>query len=153
MPPGAMIRSGSEKPLAGLAIMVVDDDSDILFMIEQLLRSRGARQVWAETSVRPAMASIVNKQTCPDIILSDYNMSPINGLQFLKAVRSGINKHLPPSTPFILITGYGDLDAVKTAKALNVDALIAKPASIQRILAAVQTAKAKINVELQPAVT
>jgi DNA-binding NtrC family response regulator len=122
-----------ERPFDGLAFMVVDDSIDMGVMLERVIRKRAARQVWRETCVKSSMSSVKNKQTCPDAIISDYNMKPLTGLHFLQAVRVGVNPLIPRDIPFILISGHGELEVVKCAQELDASGYILKPSSIKRI--------------------
>jgi DNA-binding NarL/FixJ family response regulator len=122
-----------DRPFDGLAFMVVDDSIDMGVMLERVIRKRAARQVWRETCVKSSMSSVKNKQTCPDAIISDYNMKPLTGLQFLQAVRVGVNPLIPRDIPFILISGHGEMEVVKCAQELDASGYILKPSSIKRI--------------------
>lgn len=128
------------KPLAGLSIMVVDDDVDVGMTTELTLSSLGARRVWRESGFKSALASVPTPEVAPDLILSDWRMQPLDGLQLLKAVRLGLNKSIPRATPFILLTGFGDMDAVTAAKQLDVNGFVAKPASTLTLQNSIQKA-------------
>jgi CheY-like chemotaxis protein len=130
----------SDKLFVGLTFMVVDDNTDIAVLAERMLRARGARQVWRETGVKQAMASVSTTHTSPSLILSDNRMSPLTGLQFLQAIRMGINKYIPRDTPFVLMTGFSEVGTVTTARELDVQGFVAKPASIQTMVQAIQKA-------------
>ena len=57
-----------------------------------------------------------------DIIITDYRLPGINGLEFLKHLRS---KNI--GTMNILITAYGDDDVISEARRLGVQDIINKP--------------------------
>ena len=130
----------SDKLFNGLTFLVVDDNPEIAILAERMLRARGARQVWRETGVKQAMASVLTPQTAPSLILSDNRMTPLTGLHFLQAVRMGINKHIPRDTPFVLMTGFSEVWTVNIARSLDVQGFVAKPASVQTLVQAIQKA-------------
>ncbi len=58
------------------------------------------------------------------LVISDFNMPKMDGLAFLRAVRS-----YPPTqkAAFILLTGRGDKELIERAQKLGVNNVIAKP--------------------------
>ncbi|WP_298266673.1 response regulator [Geobacter sp.] len=83
-------------------VMVVDDDFDVLFTVAAFLQRMGYR-VERHSCSEEALAAL-GESLC-DIILSDIKMPGVTGLDLLEAAR-----RLRPETPFLLMTGYGDLD-------------------------------------------
>ena len=61
------------------------------------------------------------KQQVYDIVISDYNLPGMNGLEFLKRVKDN-----QPNAVKILITAYGDDEIIKEAKKLGVQDFIRK---------------------------
>lgn len=81
-------------------ILYVDDEPDLLELGKVFLESTAGFTVDTLTSARDALAAIPQKQY--DTIVSDYQMPEMDGIAFLKAVRSSGN-----TIPFILFTGRG----------------------------------------------
>ena len=54
-------------------------------------------------------------------------MEPMNGLDFIKIVRSGGDPEIRRDTPIIMLTGDSDANVFATAMALDVDAFVKKP--------------------------
>jgi diguanylate cyclase (GGDEF)-like protein len=84
-------------------ILVVDDDDDDLYLINEALQeATGAtyRSI-AVTSPMAAMTELAKAQF--DVILSDYRLGPLTGIDFIQNVRkAGIE------TPVVLLTGMPD---------------------------------------------
>lgn len=80
-------------------VIVVDDDDIHLNMVSFMLRRMGIAIVESFSNAEDALARAMEKR--PDLIVSDWNMEPMDGLQLLKLVR----QH-PPTTsvPFIMAT-------------------------------------------------
>jgi two-component system chemotaxis response regulator CheY len=64
------------------------------------------------------------------LIISDYSMPGMNGLEFLSEVRSD---PLLSKIVFIMLTGSGDGDLVRRAEELRANAYIMKPVSQQQL--------------------
>lgn len=67
-----------------------------------------------------------------DVILSDWVMSPVDGMMLLRWVRR--HKDSPDRfMPFIMITGYSDLDRVNQAREMGVSEFMSKPFTINAV--------------------
>ncbi len=63
-----------------------------------------------------------------DCIITDFNMSPMNGLHLLAAVRTGVAK-CARDTPVLMLTGFSDDHLISAALELDVSAFVLKPVS------------------------
>ena len=81
-------------------VLYVDDESDLLEISKLFLERSGQFSVDIITSA-PAALTQLNSKTY-DAIISDYQMPEMDGIEFLKKVRTSGN-----SIPFILFTGRG----------------------------------------------
>ena len=93
-----------------ISVLYVDDDLTLLELGKLFLERTGEFQVELRDSAVEAVELL--KNTSFDIILSDYEMPVMNGLEFLKEVRSTLGE-----IPFILFTGRGREEVV--IQALN----------------------------------
>ena len=71
--------------LSGVRVLVVDDDPDNLSLVETYLRSRGAI-IDAAESVLAARRIIATRK--PDFIISDVMMPKVDGMSFIRELRS-----------------------------------------------------------------
>ena len=76
--------SGSDRFKAA-AILIVDDDEGMVRMATRLLRELGFRRVASATSGASAMQKLVAEAF--DLVLSDWNMAPMSGLELLQHIR------------------------------------------------------------------
>ena len=104
--------TGSSVQEEALHILHVDDDL-FLEVSKQILIMENNFDIENVTSVDEALKKI--EQQSYDAIVSDYEMPPKNGLDFLKELREKNNQ-----IPFILLTGKGREDVA--VKALNLGA-------------------------------
>jgi PAS domain S-box-containing protein len=91
-------------------ILYVDDEPDLLEIGKLFLEQRGQFRVDTSTSA-PAALTLVNSKD-HDAIISDYQMPEMDGIEFLKKIRTSGN-----TVPFILFTGKGREEVV--IQALN----------------------------------
>jgi DNA-binding NtrC family response regulator len=99
--------------------LVVDDDALIRRSLAEMLRGEGYRVSEASTG---AEALKVFAQAAPDLVVTDFNMPEVDGLQLLRELRAR-----KPDLPVILVTGYGTVEqAVEAMKAGAYD-YVSKP--------------------------
>jgi two-component system chemotaxis response regulator CheY len=111
-----------------MPILVVDDYKTMVEIIQDLLKSLGFKNVHGAQSGEAALAKIA--RTDYGLIISDWNMDPMSGLDLLKAVRAS------PATealPFIMVTVESKAERVRTAKAAGVDNYVVKPFNAQTL--------------------
>ena len=105
-----------------MPILIVDDYKTMLRIIKNLLKQLGFENVDEATDGTMAFDKVKEKKY--GLVISDWNMEPMSGYEFLKKVRSDDdNKGLP----FIMITAESKTDNVVAAKQAGVSNYIVKP--------------------------
>jgi two-component system chemotaxis response regulator CheY len=124
MPPGPKLED--------LCVMVVEDDSFTRSLIKTVLRNMGVRTIHEADSATLALEMLATAAI--DVIVSDIQMSPIDGLQFLRHLRAGtrpagvVPPQAPPSQiPVIFLTAHAQVKLVEQARAAGVSAFLTKP--------------------------
>ena len=121
-----------------IPILIVDDYKAMLRIIRNLLRQLDFQNV-AEASDGASALQLLENQPF-SLIISDWNMEPMTGLQLLREVRkSPRTKHIP----FIMITAESKTENVIAAKQAGVSNYIVKPFNAE-------TLKAKLASVLGP---
>lgn len=105
-------------------VLVVDDYQTMIRIIKNLLRQLGFNNVDEATDGQSALDMIGKKQY--GLVISDWNMEPMTGLDLLKAVRSAANENFS-RTPFIMVTAESKTENVIAAKQAGVNNYIVKP--------------------------
>ncbi len=103
-------------------ILIVDDYKTMLRIINNLLKQLGFANVDEATDGTMALNMIKEKKY--NLIISDWNMEPMTGLELLKQVRAN------PATaalPFIMVTAESKTENVLEAKKAGVSNYIVKP--------------------------
>lgn len=117
--------------MAGELILVVDDGQENReFILEYVLQPNGYRGMVARDG-REGLEMIARHQ--PDLILLDYQMPRMNGIEMLKAMAAQ-NMQIP----VILMTFYGSEEVAVEVYRLGVRDYIKKPFSVDEMLAAIE---------------
>lgn len=107
-----------------LRVMVVDDMGVSRGLLVQAIEEMGIWKNLAENDGRAALAKLVADPV--HLVLSDYNMPGMDGLELLAALRQ--NKSTA-RIGFILVTGTPTPEIVSKGKALGLNNIIKKPFS------------------------
>ncbi|HLV31987.1 MAG TPA: response regulator [Chitinispirillaceae bacterium] len=67
-------------------ILIVDDTQSISFVLEELLRDEGYNDIDVYDNANDALKNINEKKEKPDIIITDYSMPGMNGIELLEKV-------------------------------------------------------------------
>ncbi len=121
-----------------MRILIVDDYRTMLRIVRGVLSEIGLKNVDEATHGEEALTLL--RAHSYDLILSDWNMEPMSGLELLRAVRSNAKTQ---KTPFVFLTAEAKTENVATARAAGVSGYMVKPFNAQ-------TLKAKIERFLQP---
>ncbi len=105
-----------------LPILIVDDYKTMLRIIRNLLRQLEFTNVDEATDGSAALAKL--RERPYGLVISDWNMQPMTGLELLKAVRADPKLK---DIPFIMITAESKTENVIAAKEAGVNNYIVKP--------------------------
>ena len=111
-----------------ISILVVDDHSLTRDMVRVILRQFGFSNIsTAENGLR-AIERL--NETKIDLVICDWNMPSMSGIEVLRAIRSS---HRYNEIKFIMLTAEAYRESVKEAASLHVNAYIAKPFTAQQL--------------------
>lgn len=105
-----------------MPILIVDDYKTMLKIIRNLLKQLGFTNVEEAMDGSEALGKL--REGDYDLVISDWNMEPMTGLQLLKEVRADERLR---TVPFIIITAESKIENVVAAKEAGVSNYIVKP--------------------------
>ena len=108
-----------------MKILLVDDDEWIRDSLSLFFEAEGCELITFETAEEGLEAV---KHIAYDIVISDYKLPGMDGLEFLRRV-----KEKQPNAFEILITAYANGEILKEAKMLGVKDIIPKPFSSEDV--------------------
>jgi two-component system, chemotaxis family, chemotaxis protein CheY len=114
-----------------LKILVVDDNQHMRKLVVTILQAFGAVQIFEAIDGERAWTTL--RDANPDVILLDWQVEGMNGLEFARMVRSSPNSP-NPFVPIIMLTGHTHVDHVRQARDAGVNEFLAKPVSVKAIL-------------------
>jgi len=110
---------------AALTIVVVDDQQTIRSLVRSGLNQMGINNVREFATAKEAYSVI--RHQAPHLIISDFNMPEIDGLEFLRVVRADATLK---AVGFILLTGRADRDLVQRAAQFGANNYLVKPFTV-----------------------
>lgn len=102
-----------------MTIIVVDDEPAIVRMCVQVLESKG-HSVHGYTRADEALAKL--GEAPADLVVVDYKMPELNGLEFVRRAWS-----LRPGLRVLMITAHGTREVMKQANDAGVQTIVLKP--------------------------
>jgi two-component system chemotaxis response regulator CheY len=113
-----------------MRIMIVDDYNTMLRILRNLLRQLDFLNVEDATNGEDALSKLRREPF--DLIISDWNMAPMTGLDLLRSVRG---EEKLRRIPFIMVTAESKTENVITAKQAGVSNYIVKPFNAETLRA------------------
>jgi DNA-binding response OmpR family regulator len=116
--------------------LVIEDNTFMRTLIMNVLKALGAGEV--RTSSNGA-AGLRELQDYPaDIAIVDWEMQPVNGIEFVKTVRTGDDS---PNIylPIIMLTGYSEMHRIVEARDAGVNEFMVKPISANSLFERIET--------------
>ncbi len=126
------ISEGIPRKTDLASIMIVDDESFVLELLTEFLRDEGYK-VFSATSGEEAITHMRSVQV--DIILIDFKMSGMDGLQTVEQITE-----IDPDAVAILMTGFPTLDTSIKAIKTGISDYILKPFKLDEVSFSVKKA-------------
>ncbi|MFH1664764.1 MAG: ATPase, T2SS/T4P/T4SS family [Candidatus Omnitrophota bacterium] len=113
-------------------ILVADDEEHIARIIENRLKSAGYEVIKAKDGMEAVERALRDK---PDLIVMDYMMPKMNGIEAIKTLRSKLETAV---IPIMMLTAKKDADSEMEGLDAGADDYITKPFDGQRLLARIK---------------
>lgn len=118
-----------------VSVLVVDDYSTMRRIMRNLLGQIGFSNVEEAEDGTSALKKLQEKSF--DLVISDWNMMPMSGLDLLREVRAS---EALAGLPFIMITAANEAKDVLAAKEAGVNYYIVKPFTAETLKKKIETA-------------
>ncbi len=109
-----------------LTVLIVDDCHNMRELLRILLNAYGFTDIHAAKNGKAGLKALSKIE--PDFIICDYNMAPMNGIEFIQAVRKkrgSRNRYVP----IIMVTGHTEMSKILAARQAGATEFLAKPVS------------------------
>ncbi|MCW8860881.1 MAG: response regulator, partial [Rhodospirillales bacterium] len=114
----------------------VDDNKHMRALVKTILHALGVKNCLEAGDGADAFKEL--RHFPADIIICDWNMSPLDGIDFVRLVRTG--KDSPnPFVPIIMLTGHTEMHRVVEARDVGVHEFLAKPISAKALYSRVRS--------------
>jgi len=111
---------------SAIKALVVDDQMTMRALVRAGLQNIGVTDIREAPDGEEGLKVLVARPA--HLVISDFNMPKLDGLGFLRAVRS----HGPvATTAFIMLTGRADKELVQRAVQFGVNNYLVKPFTVQ----------------------
>ena len=116
---------------SSLKIMLVEDNQHMRSIVTAILKGSGIRNVRESRDGAEALDML--RQYPADIALVDFNMHPIDGVEFTKMLRNAPDSS-NPYLPIVMITGHSERSRVIEARDAGVNEFVVKPLTARALL-------------------
>jgi len=107
-----------------LCVLLIEDNEHMRELLKRLLLAMGIKRIAEFVEGAEALSRLA--EVTPDFILTDLSMTPMDGLQFTRAIRHHADELLCV-TPIIMVTGHTERQRIHAAHDAGVNEILAKP--------------------------
>lgn len=134
-----MATKNLSSRLSTVSVLLVDDDIRISTLVRDILNSLGFKTVHIAKNGAQALEILEENEI--DLIITDWQMSPVDGINLVKHLRSAPGSKYR-FIPIIMLTGNAERHEVELARDAGVTEFVVKPftakALISRIILVVE---------------
>jgi CheY-like chemotaxis protein len=116
---------------SSLKILLVEDNQHMRSIVSAILGGSGIRHVREARDGAEGLDML--KQYPADIALVDFNMDPIDGVEFTHLLRNAPDSS-NPYLPVVMITGHSERSRVTQARDAGVNEFVVKPLTARALL-------------------
>ncbi len=124
----------------GHKILLVDDESTVLSVVGLWLEEAGYEIRCAEDGKQ---AIIAIEEECPDILITDWKMPNMDGIELCHWLRS---QELPKEVYTLFLTVVSDVEKVVEALYAGANDFLSKPVNKWDLIARVQVASRRLEI-------
>ncbi|MGZ9100249.1 MAG: response regulator [Brevundimonas sp.] len=121
--------------LQSLQVLLVDDNQHMRAITSAVLQSAGVTKLREASDGAAALEMLRNHAV--DLVIVDFNMFPLDGVEFTRLVRNSPDT-TNPYLPIIMMTGHSEKARVYEARDAGVTEFVVKPITAKAILDRIQ---------------
>ncbi|GFE60453.1 sigma-54 dependent transcriptional regulator [Geobacter sp. AOG2] len=114
------------------AVLLVDDEEDLLFSTSLILRREGFANVLTQSDSRRVAATLEEQPVA--VLVLDMTMPHLSGLDLLRHVKT-----IHPGLPVVMMTAVNDVETAVACMQAGADNYLVKPVDRARLIATVRT--------------
>lgn len=116
--------------LRDMHVLIVEDNAQMRTLLRCLLRAGGLELISEAETVHQALNAL--RRDRADLVLADWKMAPLDGLELTHSIRSGAGG-VNPCTPILMLTAHTETSRVAAARDAGVTGFLKKPVSAQML--------------------
>ena len=121
--------------LQSLNILLVDDNQHMRAITSAILQSAGIRKIREVPDGAAALDAL--RDHAVDLAIVDFNMMPLDGVEFTRMVRNSPDS-ANPYLPIIMMTGHSEKHRVVEARDAGVTEFVVKPITAKAVFDRIQ---------------
>ena len=121
---GSYMAGFSKSRLSHIGILLIDPDRELSLIIKKVLKTLGFNTIHIARDGQSALNLM--KKDVIDLVITDWDMTPMSGIEFIKNVRRSEDSP-NPFVPIILLTGHAKRSHVETARDVGITEFMVKP--------------------------
>lgn len=121
--------------LQSLNILLVDDNQHMRAITSAILQSAGIRKIREVPDGAAALEALRDHPV--DLAIVDFNMMPLDGVEFTRMVRNSPDS-ANPYLPIIMMTGHSEKHRVVEARDAGVTEFVVKPITAKAVFDRIQ---------------
>ncbi len=125
----------AEAYLTNVKFLVVEDNKFMQTVVRRVLNSLGSKDV--RECVDGADALKVLKTFPADIVITDWAMEPLDGIDLTRMIRTASDS-ANPYIPIIMLTAYSEMNRIVEARDAGVNEFVVKPISVSTLFSRIQ---------------
>jgi DNA-binding NtrC family response regulator len=125
--------------MSQVKVLLIDDEVEFAAALSERLRLRNYDTKAVHT---PDDALAIIQHYSPDIVLLDFKMPGMDGIEVLRIIRK-----MDPTIEVIMLTGQGDPGNLEEAMRIGIFEYLVKPIDINELVLKIEKAQKKRNPE------
>jgi len=121
--------------LTHVKFLIVEDNKFMQTVVRRVLSTLGAEDI--QECADGADALKIMKTFPADIIITDWAMEPIDGIELTRSIRTASDSP-NPYIPIIMLTAYSEMNRIVEARDAGVNEFVIKPISVNTLFSRIQ---------------